>query len=68
MIWSTSPYTYINNIIKVVEGLLIEDRDEGKLKKKVKNACPSEHKPELDVTNELDKHSLYRYAQLIGIL
>ena len=68
MVWSTSPRTYIQNAIQVVERLLDEDGEGYVLKTKVKNPFPTGYKPEVDITDELDAPLTSRFLQLIGIL
>ena len=68
MMWSTSPCSYTNNAIWVVEDLFVEDSFDGGLKKKVKNPFPSGYKLELDVRDEVGDHLFSRNAQSIGIL
>ena len=48
-IWTTSLRTYIENAIKVIEQLFIEDNEGYSLKNKVKNPFCSGYRPELDV-------------------
>ena len=40
-VWMTSPRTYVENAVKVVEQLFIEDNEGYSLKNKVKNPFPS---------------------------
>ena len=68
MVWSTSPWTYIQNAIQVVEHLLEEDGEGYVLKTKVKNPFPTGYKPEVDITDELDAPLVSHFLQLIGIL
>ena len=65
--WSTSPRDYVNNAVKTVESLLVEDGEGYTLKNNAKNPFPNEYKPELDVTDELPSHLVSCYLQLIGI-
>ena len=65
--WSTSPRDYVNNAVKTVESLLVEDGEGYTLKNNAKNPFPNEYKPELDVTDELPSHLVSHYLQLIGI-
>ena len=66
--WGMSSKSYVKNAIKVIEGLLIEDDPDAKLKTTAKSPFPSGYKPELDVTLELNDVQASRYLQLIGIL
>ena len=65
--WLTSPRDYVNNAVKTVESLLVEDGEGYTLKNNTKNLFPNEYKPKLDVTDELPSHLASRYLQLIGI-
>jgi hypothetical protein len=69
-IWSTSSKTYVQNAVKVVENLLIEDGKDMQLRSpsKAKNPLPSNYRPEVDITTELDSDLIPRYLQLIGML
>jgi hypothetical protein len=67
-VWTTSPLVYVKNSLLVVERLLSEDGEGYVLKTKVKNPFPTNYKPELDVTEELEPELASRYMQLIGIL
>ena len=58
----------MENAIKTVEGLLLEDGEGYVLKTQAKNPLPQGYRPELDVTSELDSDLASRYMQLIGIL
>ena len=66
--WATSPRKYIENALKVVEQMLQDDGEGAELRKKAANPFPSNYKPELDVTEELEGDLASRYLQLIGIL
>ena len=68
VIWATSSRSYVENAIKTVEGLLLEDGEGYVLKTQAKNPLPQGYRPELDVTPELDSDLASRYMQLIGIL
>ena len=68
MVWSTSPRTYIQNAIQVVERLLVEDGEGYVLKTKAKNLFPIGYKPEVDIMDELDAPLVLHFLQLIGIL
>jgi hypothetical protein len=67
-VWTTSPKTYIENSILVVERLLEKDSEGYVLKSYARNPFPTGYKPENDVTEELDSTLSSRYLQLIGIL
>jgi hypothetical protein len=67
-VWATSPISYVKNGIAVVECLLNEEGKGYSLKNKAKNPFPSNHRLELDVTNELGVSLALYYMQLIGIL
>ena len=69
-VWSTSSKTYVQNAVKVVENLLIEDGKDMQLRSpsKAKNPFPSNYRPEVDITAELDSDLIPRYLQLIGML
>lgn len=67
-IWTTSPKTYVQNSIKVVQQLLDEDGEGYVLKSNIKNPFPTGYKPEIDVTDELTPNLASRYMQLVGIL
>jgi hypothetical protein len=67
--WCMSSRSYVKNAIKVlVEALMAEDDPEMKLKSMTRNPFPSNYKPELDVTMELNDELASRYLQLMGIL
>ena len=66
--WGMSSEKYVNNAIKIVEGLLEEDGDGKKLKSTAKVPVSSSYKPELDMSPELSPALTSRYQQLIGIL
>ena len=66
--WGMSSKSYVKNAIKVIEGLLIEDDPDAKLKTTAKSPFPNGYKPELDVTLELNDVQTSRFLQLIGIL
>ena len=61
-------WAYVSNAVKIVEGLLQEDGVGKHLKTTAKVPVPTTYKPELDVSQELDKELTARYQQLIGIL
>ena len=61
MNWQNSPFFWF------IQGLLDED-GHGLTLRGTKTPFPSDYKPELDVTNELDAAGISRYRQLIGIL
>jgi hypothetical protein len=63
-----SPRNYVKSAIDVVKRLLEEDGEGYILKSKAKNPFPSGYRPELDVTEELDKKLGSWYMQIIGIL
>ena len=69
-VWSTSSETYVQNAVKMVENLLIEDGKDMQLRSpsKAKNLFPSNYRPEVDITAELDSDLIPRYLQLIGML
>ncbi|KAI2489216.1 Reverse transcriptase (RNA-dependent DNA polymerase) [Fragilaria crotonensis] len=66
--WGMSARTYVKNAVKVVEALLLEEDPEAHLKSTARNPFPTNYKPELDVTTELDDDGATRFLQLIGIL
>jgi hypothetical protein len=68
-VWATSPKTYIQNSLLVVERFLSEDGEDYALRSNIKNLFPTGYKPEIDVTDELVSAELAsRYMQFIGIL
>jgi hypothetical protein len=67
-VWPTSLIYYVKNAIVVVEHLLDKDGKGYSLKNKAKNPFPSNHRPELDMTDELGEILASHYMQLIGIL
>jgi hypothetical protein len=66
-VWTTSPKSYVKNLILMVEHLLKEDGNGYTLKLNVKNPFPTGYKPELEVMDELDGDLASRFMQLIGI-
>lgn len=68
MVWTTSPRSYVKNVVQVIKCLLSEDGEGYSLKSKVKNPFPTDYKPELDVTNKLSPELTSWFMQLIGIL
>jgi hypothetical protein len=66
-VWAKSSCNYVKNAIKIVKGLLAEDREGYVLKNKVKNPFPMNYQPELDVSDELGPELSSCYLQLIGI-
>lgn len=66
--WAMSAEAYIKNAIKVVESLLEEDGSEKRLRTTARTPFPSNYRPELDVTPELDPEMATRFMQLVGIL
>ena len=69
-VWSTSSKSYVQNAVKVVENLLVEDGKGMQLRSpaKAKNPIPSNYRPEVDVSAELEPDLISRYLQLIGVL
>jgi hypothetical protein len=67
-VWTTSPKSYVKNLILVIECLLKENGNGYTLKLNVKNPFPTGYKPELDITDELDGDLASCFMQLIGIL
>ena len=65
--WHMAADKHVKNAIQVVQDLLNED-GHGLVLGKAKTPFPTNYKPELDVTNELNEAMLSRYRQLIGIL
>ena len=65
-VWHMEADKCVKNAIEVVQKLLDEDCDGLKIKQ-MKTPYPSGHKPELDVTKELDDAMISRFQQLIGI-
>ena len=66
--WGMSSEKYVNNAIKVVEQLLLEDGDGKHLKTTARVPIETSYKPELDTSEELDDKMRARYQQLIGVL
>ena len=66
--WGMTSEKYIKNAIRTVEDMLDEDGDGCKLKTTAKTALPTNYRPELESTPELNATLLSRYRQLIGIL
>ncbi len=67
MAWHMAADKYVKNAIDVVQNLLDED-GHGLQLKTAKAPYPTNYKPELDVTEELNDAGISRYRQLIGIL
>ena len=69
-VWSTSSKSYVQNAVKVVENLLIEDGKGMQLRSpsKAKNPLPTICPPEVDITAKLNADLIPRYLQLIGML
>eukprot|EP00957_Ditylum_brightwellii_P061657 4678322-Ditylum_brightwellii.AAC.1 len=65
MIWSTSSWAYVRNVIKIVEDLILEDSHDVGLKKKVKNSLSLGYRSEHDMMDELREDMPLRYTQLI---
>lgn len=65
--WYMAADQYCRNAVDVLQRLFEEDGHGLKLGK-AKQPVPSNYKPELDVTEELDPAGLSRYRQLVGIL
>ena len=63
-----SSRTYVKNAVKIVEDLLTEDEDDGRMKQSARNPFPSGYRPELDASAELHDEMVSRFLQLIGIL
>jgi hypothetical protein len=64
--WSMTSQTYVRNAVNNVREML---RSEGyDLKTTAKTPFPSNYRPELDVSDELDTDLCSRYSQLIGVL
>ena len=69
LVWSMSSSQYVKNAVKNVNDMLKEEGRELKTgKKQGKTPLPSNYKPELDTTAELNGEMGSRYLQLIGIL
>lgn len=67
--WAMSSKKYVEAAISNVNGMLTEEgRELNKAKQKGTILLPSGYKPELDITDELDKRLQSRYLQLIGVL
>jgi hypothetical protein len=64
--WSMSSSQYVQNGVKIVEGLLAQEGM--KLKGKAERPYPQHYRPEVDVSQELEPCLLQQYQQLIGIL
>ena len=65
--WHMAADKYVKNSVQVVQDLLDKD-GQGLTLKKAKAPFPSDYKPEMDVTEELDDAGVSRFRQLIGIL
>jgi hypothetical protein len=64
--WSISSHAYVKNAVENVKELL---RPEGyALKTTAKTPFPSNYRPELETSNELNADLSSRYQQLIGVL
>ena len=59
---------YVSNAIKIVEGMLEDDGTGMHLKTMAHVPVVTAYKPELDVSQELDKDLTARFQQLVGIL
>ena len=71
--WSMSSAQYVENAIKTIEDIMDKDDLEFKSKKntngrQAKGCFPTNYKPELDTTPELDDEKASIYRQIIGIL
>lgn len=59
---------YVENAVKIVDNLLLEDGKETRLRTAMKNPFPSGYWPELDILPEvLHDKMISRFQQLIGI-
>jgi hypothetical protein len=67
MQWSMSARNYVKEAIKNVKSMLAQE-DRTLPKNKHSSALPSNYRPELDVSKELEPEMASRYQQLIGIL
>jgi hypothetical protein len=64
--WAITSQSYVRNAVNNVREML---QSEGyDLKTTAKTPFPSNYRPEIDVTDELDADFCSRYAQLIGVL
>jgi hypothetical protein len=64
--WAITSQSYVRNAVNNVREML---QSEGyDLKTTAKTPFPSNYRPEIDVTDELDADLCSRYAQLIGVL
>ena len=66
--WGMTSEKYVKNAISTVEGLLQEDGDNMHFKSTARTPVPTNYRPELDATPELQGDMISRFRQLIGIL
>jgi hypothetical protein len=64
--WSISSRTYVRKAVQNIKEMML--KDEGGLKGTAKTPLPSNYRPGLDASNELDNDLASRYSQLISIL
>jgi hypothetical protein len=64
--WSMSSHSYVKNAVENVKELLCPEGYT--LKTTAKTPFPSNYRPEMDTSNELNVDLSSRYAQLIGVL
>jgi hypothetical protein len=66
--WGMSSEKYVKNAVLTVETLLKEDESGLHLRTTALTPFPSQYKPELDFSKELNPDMMSRFRQLIGIL
>ncbi len=67
-VWGMRPDTYQAAAIANVEAWLEKKSDSARLKTKVSSMFPTDWKPELDVSDELDSETGSYYQQQVGVL
>ena len=67
-VWGMRPDTYQAAAIANVEAWLEKKSDSARLKTKVSSMLPTDWKPELDVSEELDSETGSYYQQQVGVL
>ena len=66
--WSMSPSKYVQEAVKNVEKHLLNEMKGRKLPAKYRGLWPSEYRPELDDSKELEPEQASFYQSLIGVL
>ena len=67
-VWSMSARKYVKESVRNVKQMLMEDGGLTLPASKSSAPIPTDYRPELDVSRELDEQMASRYQQLIGVL